>query len=179
MFFSGPTQRNRKRTGFDRARGLGRRCACVAVHRVVTLRRMSARSPRPPAIPDAAVEWRAIRSPGPGGQNVNKVATAIQLRIHLAKAGLAPAVRLRLETLAGRRISGEGVLLIEANRFRSQERNRADAWERLEALLLRALIKPKRRIPTRVPTGERQQRMEDKRRRGTAKRLRRDTRGEE
>ena len=125
-----------------------------------------------PQIPDNALEWRAIRSPGPGGQNVNKVATAIQLRVHLAKTGLLPAVRTRLEKLAGRRVSTEGVLLIEANRFRSQERNRADAWERFEALLARALVKPKRRIPTRVPGGERKQRMDEKRKRSTTKRLR-------
>ena len=136
---------------------------------------MSAVNARPPSIPENALEWRAIRAPGPGGQNVNKVATAIQLRVHLAKAGLAPAVRVRLEKLAGRRISGEGVLVIEANRFRSQERNRADARERLETLLLRALVKPKRRVPTRVPTGERRERMDDKRRRGATKRLRKNT----
>lgn len=133
---------------------------------------MPADIPQLPSIPDSALEWRAIRSPGPGGQNVNKVATAIQLRVHLAKAGLLPAVRARLEKLAGRRVSTEGVLLIEANRFRSQERNRADAWERFEVLLARALIKPKRRIPTRVPGGERKQRMEDKRKRSTTKHLR-------
>ncbi len=129
-------------------------------------------TPQLPPIPDHALEWRAIRAPGPGGQNVNKVATAIQLRVHLGKAGLAPAVRSRLEKLAGRRVTGDGVLLIEANRFRSQERNRADAWERFGALLARALIRPKRRIPTRVPAGERQQRMDEKRRRSTTKRLR-------
>lgn len=129
-------------------------------------------TPQLPQIPDDALEWRAIRSPGPGGQNVNKVATAIQLRVHLGRAGLAPAVRSRLEKLAGRRVTGKGVLLIEANRFRSQERNRADARERFEALLARALIRPKRRIATRVPAGERQQRMDEKRRRGATKRLR-------
>lgn len=129
-------------------------------------------SPPLPPIPRNALEWRAIRSPGPGGQNVNKVATAIQLRVHLGKAGLAPAVRSRLEALAGRRMTGDGVLVIEANRFRSQERNRADAWGRFEALLAKALVRPKRRIGTRVPAGERRQRMEEKRRRGAAKRLR-------
>lgn len=132
-----------------------------------------------PRIPDAALEWRAIRSPGPGGQNVNKVATAIQLRVYLAKAGLPPAVRARLEKLAGRRVSSEGALLIEANRFRSQERNRADAWARFEALLTRALIKPKRRIATRVPSGERRQRVDDKTKRGATKRLRRTTGGDD
>ena len=132
-----------------------------------------------PRIPDAALEWRAIRSPGPGGQNVNKVATAIQLRVYLAKTGLPPAVRARLEKLAGRRVSTEGALLIEANRFRSQERNRADAWERFEALLTKALVKPKKRIATRVPSGERRQRVDDKTKRGATKRLRRTTGGEE
>ena len=144
----------------------------MAVRPIVTLRCMSATSARLPPIPENALEWRAIRAPGPGGQNVNKVATAIQLRVYLAKVELTPAVRARLEKLAGRRISGEGVLLIEANRFRSQERNRVDARERLHTLLRRALVKPKHRVPTRVPTGERRERMEDKRRRGTTKRLR-------
>ncbi|MFN2329476.1 MAG: alternative ribosome rescue aminoacyl-tRNA hydrolase ArfB [Chromatocurvus sp.] len=129
-------------------------------------------------IPDNAVEWRAVRSPGPGGQNVNKVATAIQLRVYLPKTGLPQAVRARLEKLAGRRVNSEGALLIEANRFRSQERNRADAWERFEALLTRALVKPKRRIATRVPGGERRQRVDDKTKRGATKRLRR-TSGED
>ncbi|MDX5409397.1 MAG: aminoacyl-tRNA hydrolase [Thauera sp.] len=132
-----------------------------------------------PRIPDTALEWRAIRSPGPGGQNVNKVATAIQLKVHLAKAGLSPAVRQRLEKLAGRRVTAAGVLVIEANRFRSQERNRADAWERFEALLAKALIRPKRRIATKVPAGERRQRIEDKRRQGAAKRLRKPVGGED
>lgn len=132
-----------------------------------------------PRIPDTALEWRAIRSPGPGGQNVNKVATAIQLKVHLAKAGLSPAVRQRLEKLAGRRVTTAGVLVIEANRFRSQERNRADAWERFEALLAKALVRPKRRIATKVPAGERRQRIEDKRRQGAAKRLRKPVGGED
>ena len=132
-----------------------------------------------PHIPDTALEWRAIRSPGPGGQNVNKVATAIQLRVYLAKTGLAPAVRARLVKLAGRRVSTEAVLLIEANRFRSQERNRTDAWERFEALLAKAMVKPKKRIATRVPSGERRQRMDDKSKRGATKRLRRTTGGED
>ncbi len=128
--------------------------------------------PSLPVIPDNALEWRAIRSPGPGGQNVNKVATAIQLKVYLAKAGLLPSVHARLLRLAGRRVSGEGVLMIEANRFRSQERNRADAWERFEELLTKALIKPKRRVATRVPYGQKQQRMDQKTKRGGTKRLR-------
>ncbi len=128
--------------------------------------------PELPVVPEAALEWRAIRSPGPGGQNVNKVATAIQLRVHLAKAGLTPTVRTRLVRLAGRRVNSAGVLMIEANRFRSQERNRADAWARFEELLAKALIKPKKRIATRVPHGQKRQRMDGKRKRGDLKRLR-------
>ena len=136
-------------------------------------------TPRLPPIPDNAIEWRAVRSPGPGGQNVNKVATAIQLRVYLAKAGLAPSVCARLQRLGGRRVTTGGELLIEANRFRSQERNRADAWERFEALLAQALVKPKARIPTRVSQGERKRRMENKRVRGAVKRLRRPAPSEE
>jgi ribosome-associated protein len=139
---------------------------------------MSTRPPLP-VVPDAALEWRAIRAPGPGGQNVNKVATAIQLKVHLGKTGLTAAVRQRLEKLAGRRVTAAGVLLIEANRFRSQERNRADARERFEALLAKALVRPKRRIATRVPAGERRQRVEEKRKQGTTKHLRKPVRGEE
>ncbi len=92
---------------------------------------------------------------------------------------VAPAVRARLEKLAGRRVSTEGALLIEANRFRSQERNRADAWERFEALLTKALVKPKPRIATRVSNGQRRQRVDDKTKRGATKRLRRTTGAEE
>jgi ribosome-associated protein len=132
-----------------------------------------------PSIPETALEWRAVRSPGPGGQNVNKVATAIQLRVYLSKAGFPPAVRARLERLAGRRLTASGELLIEANRFRSQERNRADAWERFESLLAKAMVKPKVRIPTRVSQGERKRRMADKRVRGATKRLRGPARTEE
>lgn len=135
--------------------------------------------PSLPQIPDTALEWRAIRAPGPGGQNVNKVATAIQLKVYLAKAGLNPAVRQRLERLAGRRVTTAGVLLIEANRFRSQERNRADAWERFESLLAQALVRPKRRIATRVPAGERRQRVEEKRKQSATKRLRKPVGGED
>ncbi len=140
---------------------------------------MSIASPQLPPIPDSALEWRAIRSPGPGGQNVNKVATAIQLRIYLDKIDLHPAVRARLDKLAGRRLSSEGALLIEANRFRSQERNRADAWARFVAMLTQALIKPKARIATRVSNGQRRQRMDEKQKRGDTKRLRRTSGGEE
>lgn len=136
-------------------------------------------TPQLPAIPENAIEWRAVRSPGPGGQNVNKVATAIQLRVYLSKAGLASTVRARLERLAGRRLTAAGEVLIEANRFRSQERNRADAWERFESLLAEAMVKPKSRIPTRVSHGERKRRMADKRVRGETKRLRRPARTEE
>ena len=136
-------------------------------------------TPPLPPIPDSAIEWRAVRSPGPGGQNVNKVATAIQLRVYLAKAGLAPSVRARLQRLGGRRVTTGGELLIEANRFRSQERNRADAWARFETLLAQALVKPKPRIPTRVSLGERKRRTEDKRVRGAVKRLRRPARSDD
>ena len=155
-------------------RGLSTRVASNGLRSGLGARYSAAMSnpPQLPPIPDNALEWRAIRSPGPGGQNVNKVATAIQLRVYLAKTGLSSAVRARLEKLAGRRVSSEGALLIEANRFRSQERNRADAWGRFEGLLAKALVKPKRRIATRVPHGQKQQRMDQKTKRSGIKRLR-------
>lgn len=115
-----------------------------------------------------------IRSPGPGGQNVNKVATAVQLRFDLRRSPSLPeAVRARAERLAGRRLTKDGVLVITAARFRSQERNREDALARLVALLREATRRPIVRKPTRPGASAKRRRLDDKTRRGTIKKLRR------
>ena len=121
-----------------------------------------------------------IRSPGPGGQNVNKVATAVQLRFDLrASPSLPEAVRTRAERLAGRRLTKDGVLVITAARFRSQERNREDALARLVTLLREAARRPTPRRPTRPGAGARRRRLDDKTRCGALKKLRRTKPGED
>ncbi len=121
-----------------------------------------------------------IRSPGPGGQNVNKVATAVQLRFDLrASPALPAAVRARAERLAGRRLTKDGVVVITAARFRSQERNREVALARLVELLREAARRPSPRKPTRPGAGARRRRLDDKTRRGALKKLRRTKPGED
>src|SRR5690606_4401843 len=102
------------------------------------------------AIDEREIEEDFIQASGPGGQNVNKVATAVQLRFDVgASPSLPEDVRRRLVGLAGRRLTSDGILVIDARRFRIQERNRADARERLVALIVRAALPPLKRIPTR------------------------------
>lgn len=114
-----------------------------------------------------------IRSSGPGGQNVNKVATAVQLRYDVFRSPSLPEpVRQRLVRIAGKRVSKEGVLLIDARRFRTQERNRQDAVERLVQWIRRASERPKKRIKTQPTSGSRERRLEGKRQRSETKRLR-------
>ena len=114
-----------------------------------------------------------IRSSGPGGQNVNKVATAVQLRFDVFTSPSLPEdVRRRLVRIAGKKVSKEGVLLIDARRFRTQERNRQDAVDRLIQWVRRAAEKPKKRVKTKPTLSSRERRLEGKRQRSETKRLR-------
>jgi ribosome-associated protein len=125
-------------------------------------------------IDEGEIRERFIRSSGPGGQNVNKVATAVQLRFDVRNShSLADEVRERLVRLAGNRVTREGVLVIEAGRFRTQERNRRDARERLAEWIRKAAVPPRRRKKTRPGAGAKARRLEEKHRRGEAKRARR------
>ncbi len=117
-----------------------------------------------------------MRAAGPGGQNVNKVATAAQLRFNLAGAGYLPEpLRARLAKMARRRINKDGMLVIEARRHRTQERNRHDALQRLSDLIARAAVAPKPRVATRPGKAARERRLADKQQRSRAKQLRRST----
>ncbi len=125
------------------------------------------------SIDERELEESFIRSSGPGGQNVNKLATAVQLRFDVRHSPSLPDdVRARLETLAGRRLTRDGVLVITAQRHRTQERNRQDALDRLIELIRQAAVRPVPRRPTRPTKGSRERRIESKKRRGGVKRLR-------
>ncbi|MBE0644563.1 MAG: aminoacyl-tRNA hydrolase [Bacteroidetes bacterium] len=124
-------------------------------------------------IPDTEIEERFVRSSGPGGQNVNKVATAVQLRFDVFRSPSLPdEVRSRLLRQAAARITDDGILLIEARRYRTQERNRQDARERLLKLVQKAALPPRPRKPTRPTRASNLKRLESKRRRGEIKKSR-------
>lgn len=124
-------------------------------------------------IKESELTFSFIRSSGPGGQNVNKVATAVQLRFDISSpVSLTEEIRTRLISLAGRKVNKDGVLIIEAKRFRTQEKNRQDAIERLIDLIDRASKKPKRRIKTNPTAGSNLRRIETKKKLSEKKRLR-------
>jgi ribosome-associated protein len=125
-----------------------------------------------PSLPEDAIEERFLAATGPGGQNVNKVATAVQLRLDVYALRLSPPVFARLRTLAGSRMTADGALLITARRFRTQEANRADARERLAELVAEAHDLPTRRVKTRPSKAAKARRLEGKSARSAVKRAR-------
>ncbi len=126
------------------------------------------------SIDESEIQLDFIRSSGPGGQNVNKVATGVQLRFNVdASATLPDEVKQRLRSIARNRITEEGILIIEAKRFRTQEQNREDAVARLVALIFQATEKPKPRKKTRPSAASQAERIDEKKRRGAIKRARR------
>jgi ribosome-associated protein len=123
-------------------------------------------------IPDSEIEVRAVRSQGAGGQNVNKVATAVHLRFDIAASSLPPFCKEALLTLADHRVSEDGIITIKAQQYRTQERNREDALERLRALIQRAVAPRKARKATKPTKRSQTRRIENKKRRGRLKALR-------
>ena len=125
-------------------------------------------------IEESELQFEYIRASGPGGQNVNKVATAVQLRFDVDNSSLPDYVKQRLTKLAGNKMTNEGVLLLEAKRYRTQEQNREDAIRRLTDLVRKLTLRPKRRIKTLPTKASRERRLKAKKQRGNIKRSRQD-----
>ena len=128
--------------------------------------------PEDVVIPEDALSETFLAATGPGGQNVNKVATAVQLRVDLLKLGLHPEVYERLKGIAGSRVTGAGELLITARRFRTQDSNRQDARRRLAEMIAAAHIVQAKRRPTRPSRAAKAQRVDKKKQRGSVKQTR-------
>lgn len=124
------------------------------------------------AIDESEIEEKFVRTSGPGGQHVNKVSTAVQLRFNVRQSSLPEEVRQRLVYLAGRRMSNDGVLIIEASRHRSQKKNREDALKRLVELIRKAAARPKKRRKARPSRAAKEERLHKKRQRSEIKKLR-------
>ena len=121
------------------------------------------------ALDEREFEERFVRASGPGGQNVNKVATAVELRFDIAASTLPAEVKARLMTIAGSRLTSEGVLLIDSREYRTQAQNREAARERLVALIVQATKRPRKRRPTRPSAAARERRLDSKKQRARVK----------